>query len=184
MTVYNADNSSALLTTDGNGATLVNGIGSGDKATDNSPKETRAIHITAHNHSNESIEQSNLSASQPEDLIISKLTRNASKDKHMNIIDEFMKVMEKLRNLIDDFRANKLTYKIFSTRLDSLFEELNIQYKLLERLQRNKEESEAQLRRLESMLKNETTFKEKIKLDLSKNMEKIDLIILKAKQSL
>ncbi|KAH9400496.1 hypothetical protein TYRP_002062 [Tyrophagus putrescentiae] len=98
------------------------------------------------------------------------------------ILKEFMGVVSKLRSLIDDFRANRLTYKDFSTKLDDLFETLDKQYRYLEQLQLSHLESDSRLKSAERMLKYEAALKDRIKVDLAKSMNKLESIISKTKQ--
>lgn len=93
-----------------------------------------------------------------------------------------MGVVSKLRSLIDDFRANRLMYKDFSTKLDDLFETLDKQYRFLEQLQLSQLESDSRLKSAERMLKYEAAFKDRIKVDLAKSMNKLESIISKTKQ--
>lgn len=122
--------------------------------------------------------------SQPNELIIARSAKhlNSNVGDQEVVLKEFMGVVATLRSLIDDFRANRLTYKDFSTKLDDLFETLDKQYRFLEQLQLSRMETDTRLKTAERMLKSESALKDRIKADLANSMIKLESIINKTKQ--
>lgn len=94
-----------------------------------------------------------------------------------NSVIDFMEVVQQLLTLIEDFRSNKVTYKLFSTNLDSLFETLHTRHNCLNECLKKSRDRDNRLMITERKLAYWTAYREKINSKLRKSTIQLDGII-------
>lgn len=99
-------------------------------------------------------------------------------------VKSFLNTVNCLKKLIEDFHSNKVSYKEFSEKLDSIFKTLSHQHDVFTKFELSKQESDERMKYLEERLHSEFSSNERVVQHMKRQLSKMDQMCTKVKDCL